>query len=154
MLLTFGLETFDQFWPDAEKIFPLHWADLALDQAEIPPDADNKGYEGMYDKGFLKLMAARDGKMLVGYYMAIIVSHHMHYKSSGPASTTDMFYLLRSHRRGGAGAMLLLAAEDMLRSFGVRKAAIATKIHQDQGKLFLALGWRPSDMVYTKLLVR
>lgn len=151
MSVSFQRETWRDFYPDAQQIFPIHFRELSLHQDEIPAGCDSEIYETLEDKGFLLVITARDGRKLVGYYVGMVFDHHPHNKDAGRVSTTDMFYMLPEYRTGN-GAKLLISAEIHLRKFGVRKAAISTKLKQDHRKLFEALGWEATDIVFHKLL--
>lgn len=150
-MITFQTEEVKDWFSDAEEIFPVHWEDLALDRDRIPMCMNRDVYEMMEERSLLLTVTARDGKKLIGYYIAVLMNHP-HYKHAGLMAATDMFYILRSHRSGGCGAKLLLRAEQALKQRGVVKASIGTKLHQDQDELLTALGWSPTDRVYSKLL--
>lgn len=150
-MLTFSSENWASFSKDAISIFPIHWEELALDREKIPIGMDLGKYADLERNGVLNVVAVRDDGKLIGYHMALIVTHP-HYKDAGLMATTDMFYILPEHRKAGVGAKLIMAAESSLRERGVVKAFIGTKLHQSHEKLLEALGWKPTDMVFSKLL--
>lgn len=130
----------------------MHYDELALHKEAMPMGLDGALYLELERLGRLLVVAARRGRELVGYYVAIIIDHHPHNKTGGKVSTCDMFYLLPECRRGGAGARLLMAAERELKNRGVVKASMSTKIHFENAELFDALGWEKTDVVRQKLL--
>ena len=99
----------------------------------------------------MQVVSVRKDGELIGYHMGLIVTHP-HYKDAGLMSTTDMFYILPEHRKGGVGAKLIMAVEAAMRERGVVKAFISTKLHQNHTDLFEALGWEPTDTVFSKIL--
>lgn len=113
---------------------------------------DEERYAAGEQQGQVHIVTARDEGKLVGYFIFFVISH-MHYKSSGPMGYVDMYYILKSHRAGGTGAKLLALAESSLKAMrGVSKIYLSCKIHQDHDALFQALGYRPTDRVYTKFI--
>lgn len=151
-MIRFQSEDVHSFLRDGEKIFPLHFKELALNQEKIPLDMDFALYRDLYRKQLLHIVTARTEKEMVGYHLAIVVTHHPHNASAGPYATTDMFYILPEHRKGGTGAKLLIAAEVALTKLGVKRMAISTKLHSSQQKLFEALGWTATDLVFHKVV--
>jgi GNAT superfamily N-acetyltransferase len=150
--MRFQIERWAPFIEEGKEIFPVHFEELALDKEQMPLGMDFAFYQKLEDLGFLHVLTAREGKKLVGYYIAMVFQSHPHNKDAGPVSTTDMFYILPAYRKGGAGAKLLMMAEKTLRERGVKKAAISVKVHQNHGTLLKALGWKETDIVFHKLL--
>ena len=151
-MITYTQERWREFVKDAEPIFALHWREIALDQERIPMGMNGAAYQDIDDKGMLHIVAVRDEGKLIGYHMGMIVTHP-HYKDAGLMATTDLFYILPEYRnRGGIGARMILAVEGFLRERKVVKAFIGTKLHQSHAKLLKAMGWTPTDLVFSKLL--
>lgn len=150
-MILFTTETFEDFWRDAQHIFPVHWKELALDQDKIELGIDADRFSTIGKQGMLHIVTARDDDFMFGYYVAIVMPH-LHYKDSGVMAFTDMYYILPEYRKGGCGAKFLIEVERTLRERGVVKAYISSKLHQDHSALFEALGWRPSDISFVKCL--
>lgn len=148
-MVSFRLEKWVDFFPDAQVIMPLHWQEMALDQAKIPLAVDGKRFQVIDEQGLLHILTARDEGKLVGYYVAIVMPH-LHYKESGDMAFTDMYFILPEYRYGGAGTKLFFAVEQSLRERGVSKAYLSCKVHQDHSALFEAMGWRLTDKSFTK----
>lgn len=136
---------------DAEAIFPEHYAELALDRDKIELDLSYDRYERGDKNGEILIVAARDRGMLVGYFVALTVPH-MHYTSAGRMAYADMYYVLPEYRKAGVGAKLLLAVEIACKAIGIVKIYMTCKVHQDHSRLFQLLGYKPSDLVFTKVL--
>ena len=151
-MITFQKETWDELSRDAsEKIFPEHWRALALDQAEIPLTVDDALYSSCDKKGVLHVVTAREDGSLIGYII-IWVMPHPHYKEFGLQASTDAFFVVPKYRRGGTGARMLMFAEASLKERDVKKVSISVKIHEDHSDVMEALGWKPTDKVFAKLL--
>jgi hypothetical protein len=149
-LISFQLEKWAGFYPDAKPLFDRHWRELALNQAEIPIDCDVERYQQMEDLGILLVLTARSGERLAGYLLSFLMPH-LHYKSSGKMAITDMYFMLPEFRRG-TGAQLFLEWERVLRSRSIKLAMTSCKVHQDHSRLFTRLGWTHSDNTFVKLL--
>lgn len=147
----FQVEKWREFAPDGNKLFHRHWEDLSLDRDKIQLSVDEAQYERMDDLGILHIVTARKEDRLVGYFLAFLMTHP-HYKDAGLMAVTDIYYLLPEERSGGLGLKLLAEVEKSLLARGVTKAYLSCKIHQDHTKLFTHLGWKPSDITFTKLL--
>lgn len=150
-MITFQVEKWKQLIADGQKIFIQHYDELSLEKDRVPLGMDFDLYQSIEDKGNLHVLTCRKDGELIGYYIAIIVNHHPHYKDSGPQSTTDMFYILPQYRNG-CGVKLLIEAARTLTERGVKKAFIGIKLKQDHTELLESLGWTATDKVFTKLL--
>lgn len=141
-------------WPDAlpemERLFPLHWRELAVNQHAIKIDLDREKYANLDRQDMVHLVTARSGTCLIGYAIAFIMPH-MHYKSAGPMAMTDMYFILPEFRHG-AGVKLFREFERSLRARGIRQAITSCKLHQDHTQLFEKLGWTWTDKTFVKLL--
>ena len=150
--LTFQIEPWANLVRDAQPLFKIHYEELALHKDKVPLGMDFQMYQDLENRGMLLVVTVRLSLMVVGYYIAIIIKNHPHNKTAGPVSTTDMFYVSPNYRRGGAGAKLLMFAENALRSRGVTKASLSTKLKFTNQVLLEALGWEATDLVFQKIL--
>jgi GNAT superfamily N-acetyltransferase len=146
------VEPWDRLVRDGKEIFVEHYEELSLEKGRIPLGMDFACYQDLEAKGYLHVLTCRKRGALIGYYNAIMIAHHPHYKDSGKMATCDMFYINKSERTGGAGAKLLIMAAKTLKERGVIKASMSIKLHQDYGELLEKLGWNPTDRVYHKIL--
>jgi GNAT superfamily N-acetyltransferase len=137
---------------EIEEISPLHWKELALDQLLFKPDLDHERYLAMDAMGAMHIVTARDGAKLVGYIICFVMPH-FHYKSSGLTALADMYYILHEYRKGGLGVRMFKEMERGLKERGVIRAHMSCKVHEDHTRLFQAMGWRLTDLTFSKLLV-
>ena len=152
-MIAFAVEPYEHVLRDGQGIFKVHYDELALHKEQIPMGLDHDLYLQLEERGVLVTITARVDGNLVGYFLALVVSHHPHNKDAGPASTTDMFYILPAYRTGGIGTKLLMFAEQVLRDRGVAKATLSTKVKFSNRELLEALGWEHTDVVFQKVLV-
>jgi hypothetical protein len=143
-------ESWESFYRDAEKIFPLHWKELALNQEKIKIDVDYEGYVNLEKLGRLLVVTARNDGKLCGYIIAFLM-HHLHYKSAGTMALTDMYYVTPD-ARNGIGIALFAAFEGELKNRDVKLAMTSCKVHQDHQEVFERMGWTFSDKTFMKYL--
>lgn len=150
--VVFAVERWATFYPDALALFPLHWQEVALHQAEIPLDMDIERYAMFDEAGILHIVTARHAGRLVGYFTALCLGH-LHYKSTLHAMV-DLYYLLPLWRRGTVALRLFGAAHRTLKARGVVKVASGTKLHAglDMSKLFTFMGYHKTEHLFTRLL--
>jgi len=149
-MITFQEEKFAPFFADGQGLFPLHHAELALNQDKIRMDLDAEHYQKLEDAGMLFVLTARVNGKLIGYLVAFPMTH-LHYKSAGLMALTDMYYLHPDWRKG-IGAKLFAEFEKRMRARGVVQIMTGCKRHQDHSKLLEILGWTNSDLTFIKVL--
>jgi GNAT superfamily N-acetyltransferase len=149
-MLTFQVEKFAQFELDLRPIIPLHYEELALNKDRIKLDLDFRRYERIEQERQMLIATVRDDGRLVGYSVELVLPH-LHYQNAGLMAWTDIYFVLPQYRNG-TGARLIAFAERKLRELGVVKSYRSCKAHQDHTRLFEAMGYRHSDLVFTKML--
>lgn len=149
MSLTFQVERWGDFYPDAKGLMQRHWEEIALDRERIPLALDEPRYESMDAAGILHVLTVREDGGLVGYFIAFILPH-VHYSTSGKMAFTDIYFMMSECRKGTNGFQLFAEAEKSLVAAGVSKIYLSTKVHRDCGKIFESLGFTLTDRVFTK----
>lgn len=153
MPVTFQVEPYSEMceeWLDG-PISKEHWQEIAMDKDEIELAVSRETYKDMETKGILHCLTVRDEGKLVGYYIAIVMVHP-HYSTFGPMAMTDIYYLAPEYRCGTTAFQMMQEVEDTLRLRGVKKIYTSCKVHKDLSPFFLKLGWRPTDVCFTKLV--
>lgn len=148
-MLTFQVERWADFWRDCQELTPIHWKEAALDQDKISLSIKPENYQICDESGILHIVTVRDGEKMVGYFVANVVVHP-HYKEAGLMAFTDMYFVHPDYRKGGTGVKLILEVERTLKARGVVKAYISTKVHENKSAMLTGLGWKPSDLSFTK----
>lgn len=151
MSLTFQVEPWSRFCVDADALMDRHWQESALDREKFPRALSAGVYSEADRAGSLCILTARRDGKICGYYISTIVAHP-HYAGSGRMAFTDIYFLAPEERKAGLGIRLIIEAEQAMRERGAVKAYASTKIHQDLSPLFVGLGWKPTDITFTKLL--
>ncbi|HWH60178.1 MAG TPA: GNAT family N-acetyltransferase [Terriglobales bacterium] len=150
-MLTFKVEKWDEFYPDAKELFPLHWREIALWQDKYGPDIDTERYKQLSDLGILFILTVRCDVKLVGYLVALLMPH-LHYKSAGTMALIDLYYV-RPDYRSGTGTRMFMRFESEMRKCGVVQLLGSCKVHLDHSKLFQAMGWQHTDHTFSKPLI-
>ena len=149
-MVSIQVERWAEFYPDSKQVFPEHWRELALHQADIQLSIDEEKYANLDRLDILLIVTARDEGRLVGYYLWFLMPHP-HYAASGPMGLTDMYFVLPAYR-SGTGAKLFMASEQELRRRGILKAITSCKVHENHTDFLELLGWELSDFTFVKLL--
>lgn len=149
-MLTYQVETWWKVKREIGPLWELHWREIAGDQDTIPLDPDWTFYDGASELGKLLIVTARDGDKLVGYVFALITTH-THYRST-LHGFYDLFWLDPAYRKGWTGYRLMKEAEKAMKAKGVVKAFGQTKIWHDVSVIYLRLGWKPVEILYSKML--
>lgn len=154
---SYGWEAFDDLIAGGfRQLSEMHYYEVALDQEAIPLDIDWRKYFALEAAGILKCWTVRVEGRLVGYVLWFVTGH-IHYRSSVHA-LCDVFYLDPDYRQGRIGIEMFKTCEQALKAdFDVKRAHCFEKLHLRRkqatiGDIFLRLGWRLTEAVYTKLL--
>jgi hypothetical protein len=147
----FQVEKWSDALPELRPLFRLLWDDVAVDKDKFTAECDEAKYAELEKIGMLHLVTARSGGELVGYFL-MFLTPNAHYKGAGVMGFTDMYYMKPSFRKGNAGIKMFSFMEQTLKEKGVVKAYTSHKLHRDRGEMFEFLGWKATDMVYSKCL--
>ena len=132
-------------------VFLAHYDEIALDKERMPLHPAWKQYVNLEYAGVLHVLTARDAGRLVGYHFSLVYPH-LHY-ADVLCSFSDMFYLEKGYRAGGWGYIkFFLANEDMLRTLGVKKMFVMTKIHKSMVAVMKRLKYTAIEYINSKWL--
>lgn len=141
-------------WRDIKvEMMPLlvrHWYEVALNHEDVPLDIDEGKYDEMDAKWMLQIVTVRRDRVLIGYHVAIIMSH-LHYKST-LHGITDVYFIAPEYRHGITAMRMFQVVETKLAACGVKKMVTGVKLHLDQGPLFERLGYRAVERQYSKII--
>jgi hypothetical protein len=150
--IKFQVEKWSNCIDELRPLFDDLWNDVGVDKDRFKAKCDESKYKALEEVGALCLTTARmDGK-IVGYYAALILPNP-HYFGQGLMVYTDMYYLRDEYRKGFWGIKLFQFSEKVWREKGAVKAYSSHKIHRDRSKLFKWLGWKSTDIIYSKVLL-
>lgn len=145
--VSFQEESWGEYYPDAQALWPGHYAELAGDR-RMPMGPDVAFYTLCEEVGSLLILTARAKGELIGYCL-ILVKPHPHYKSV-LCGFEDSYWLKPEWRRGRTGVSLIKEAERLAKARGAKRLFFMTKLSKPLGKLFEYLGYTQTDVVYSK----
>ncbi len=112
-------------------------------------DLDMETLNSMAESGLLHVTTARTPE-LIGYIVNIILPRHLNFKAKHAGQLA--WYVEAQHRKGGIGLNLLKTSEELLKAQGVAFLSASHTINLDASPLFTRLGWKQTEMNYTKVL--
>lgn len=145
---TFVTESMAQCLPELEKLFPEHWAELALDKDQFPLNPQYAVYAHREEQGELLCMVGRDNGGIVAYFVGF-VAPGMHYQTC-LTLTMDIFWVKPEYRGKSLGIRLFRAVEAEAERRGVNRMFVGSKLHKDASWLFQKLGYKPVETYYSK----
>lgn len=126
-----------------------HYEELSSDKDLYELNPRWEDYEHLELLNLLRLFTVRtDEGVLVGYLLATLqpAPHH----NDTLFSHAHAMFLRKSFRKGFTGINLIKFAEDCLKSDGVDKMFITTKVKSDFPQLMKRLGYSPDEITYSK----
>lgn len=148
-MLSAQVESYSVCLEELKAVYPQHWRELAVDQ-DIPLEPNYPAYIALDEAKCLLLVTLRDGAKLAAYFIGFLFPE-MHYVGC-LACTGDIFYVLPEYRNGFAGVKLFRAVEKVLRTRGVQRWHVTSKLHMDSGALLRRMGFTAVEMHYSKRL--
>jgi len=147
-MITAQVESLTEHLEELKPLFPRHWAELALNQEDVPLDPQYEIYLKRDALGEVLLVTLRDLGALVGYFVGFIAPG-LHYKTC-LTCTMDIFYVWPEARGHGGGIKLFKAVEQELKHRGVQRLFAGSKCHKDASWLFERLGYEKVEVYYSK----
>lgn len=148
---TFHVERPQDVWEAMRPLMQMHWEEVAF-YRDMPLNVDYGRYVDYYQRGALRIYAARIQTMLVGYSI-FLLTHPPHYKSSFEAHQ-DTLFVHPDHRRGGTAVKLMEFSEDDLALEGVEIIRLHVKAAHDPAAFLRRMGYSLEDHLYSKRLNR
>jgi ribosomal protein S18 acetylase RimI-like enzyme len=112
-------------------------------------DLDMDSLNQMAENGLLHVTTARNPE-IVGYIVNVVLPRHMNFKAKHAGQLG--WYVHPDYRKGGIGLNLLKTSEELLKAQGVAFLSASHTINLDASPLFHRLGWKQTEMSYTKVI--
>jgi hypothetical protein len=148
--ITYQVERWNSIVREFDPFIEPHWKELGLDHIDVPVALDYPSYEKLDNDGHLHVVTVRDNGKLIGYHISLI-RNMLHYANTLHA-IVDLYYLKQEYRKSKIGVEMFQFAEDKFKELGVIKIINGSKIHLLHDKLFLGLGFKPTEIIYTKII--
>ncbi len=135
-----------------DEILVEHWKELALNQDKVPLDPIWDVYKAFEAEGqFICMVMRTPAGEIAGYFWGFIMPA-LHYRTCLTCNM-DIFFI-RPKFRGNLmlGRRLFKAVESELRSRGVDRWFVGSKLHKDASRLFESLQFEKVETSYSKWL--
>lgn len=149
-MITCSVESLVDVLPEMKTLFGGHWEELALDKQAVPLDPQYEVYLERERLGQTLVIVMRENGVVIGYWVGFIAPG-LHYRTCLTA-TMDIFYIKPEARGGSKALKMFRFVEKELVRRGVQRWFMGSKLHKDVGRLFAALGMKPIETYYSKLL--
>jgi GNAT superfamily N-acetyltransferase len=148
--LTFKLEKLDEVRWEMEPMLIAHWAETAMYKDKVPYAPAWDKYYNLENAGVLKIVTARLGDRLIGYFVATLLPN-MHYSDTLYA-LNDILYIDPAYRNAGNGTAMLVAAEQIFKGLGAQVITVHMKVYAPFDGICKALDWDYTERIYTKYI--
>jgi hypothetical protein len=148
--ITYQVEPLVGILEELKPILQAHWEEIALYKDKIPLDPDYDKYLELNESGAIRVVTARDGEKLIGYFISTI-QPHLHYQQDIYA-INDILYLDETYRGSDTALGLFMFAEEDLKALGVSVMIISMKVAKPFDALCEALGHTCVERTYSKYI--
>lgn len=146
-MITIQQERLTERLEELKPLFPVHWAELALDQDKVPLDPEYSIYLERDRRGEVLFVTAREDAAIVGYYVGF-VAPGLHYRTC-LTLIGDIWYVTPGARGAALGASLFKEVQRLAKARGVARMFTGTKLHKDAGFLLEQLGHSEVERYYS-----
>lgn len=146
-MITAQTERWGDCLPELKALFPAHWEELALNKDKVPLSPDYATYARVEAAGELFLATLREDGRLAGYFVGI-VAPGLHY-STCLTCILDLFWVHPKARGHTAELRLFRHVRSELEERGVQRWIAGSKLHNDCGRLYEALGFEQTEKIYS-----
>lgn len=146
-MITAQVESLTERLEEMKPLFPEHYRELALNQADVPLDPQYWIYLERDKRGEVMLITLRDAGKLAGYFVGF-VAPGLHYQTC-LTLTMDIYYVWPSYRGNGAGFTLFKEVEKEAKRRGINRMFVGSKLHKDTSWLFEKLGYTEVERYYS-----
>jgi GNAT superfamily N-acetyltransferase len=148
-MITYQVEKYEDCIGEIKPSLNEHYEELSVTKT-FPLDPDWDAYVRLSEAGSLKVITCRKDGVIVGY-MFFLLHYNLHYRTMLTA-IEDLYYLRKEERKGRVGIKLFKYAEEYLKSIGVNRVLLGTKVHLDNSRLFEYLGYSFVEKMHSKMI--
>jgi len=148
-MITYQVEEYENCIEEIKLHYKDHYEELSVTK-DFPLDPDWEAYIKLAKTGSLRVITCRKDGELIGY-IYFLLHYNLHYRTMLVA-LEDLYYLKKEERKGRTGIKMFKFAEEYLKSAGVHRVILGTKVHQDNSRLFEYLGYTFFEKLHSKML--
>ena len=145
----FAREPVHALWPELAVLVIAAYREVGMDQ-DVPLNPDAAGYEGLEAAGILRCYTVRVGDLLIG--LAVFCLCDSPHRRGFFTASHDLLYITPTHRSLPLAMSFLRFTEAQLKFDGARLIVQSTKHAKPYGPLLDRMGYRPTDVLYSKRL--
>jgi len=151
-MATFQQESLEQAWPDAQRLFALHYEELTFGKERVKLAPDTGRYKALERDGGLMVFTARDDDGAMAGYAVFFLTSHIHYRLNLFA-VNDVFYIDPERRSDPWLGFRFIKFLDRHLSAISEIDAIKwhTKVHREFGPILHRLGYVPEETIWAKV---
>lgn len=144
------VESFTERLEELQPLLAAHWEKLAEDRDSVSLAPQYDAYLKLDAAGRIVFVTLRDDGILVGYWVALI-QPGFHYKHCLEAHM-DVWNVLPAYESGTGILILMREVEREYKRRGVQRAFAGEKLQRPCGRLYKAFGYRPVQVVHSKMM--
>ena len=143
-MITFQEETYETLMlhPEFKKLTEANWKETGVLNPKHKLCLNLEVYKNLEIQKLLVLFSVKEGSILVGYFMGIIVPHQYYYNTT--IAQSDAFFILSEYRRGLIGYKFLKYVVKNLK-IKVNIILFNTNVKRNLSKLLIRLGFKLAD---------
>jgi hypothetical protein len=149
-MITYEVEEYEECIAEIRLHIDEHYKELSVTKSNFPLDPDWETYSRLAKERCLRVITCRKDGVLIGYIF-FLLHYNLHYRTMFVA-LEDLYYLKKEERKGRTGINMFKYAEQYLKSVGVHRVIMGTKVHQDNSRLFEYLGYTFFEKLHSKML--
>ncbi len=149
-MISYNIEKFEEYEEEIKPLLEKHWEEVAVNKDKIKLNPAYDSYRRLDDVGALHSVVVRDGSTLIGYYISFI-QPHLHYRDHKFA-LNDILYLDPAYRKTEAAVKMFEKAEEDLKARGVSVMGLHVKVTNRFDTLCDHLGFKKTEIMYSKFL--
>jgi hypothetical protein len=149
-MIVCNVEPYLDCLPEIKVHLNEHYEELSVTKGNFPLDPNWETYIRLAEEGSLRVITCRKDGELIGYIL-FLLHYNLHYRTMLVA-LEDLYYLKKEERKGRTGINMFKYAEQYLKSAGVNRVIMGTKVHLDNSRLFEYLGYTFFEKLHSKML--
>lgn len=150
MSISYGFESWKDFWRDAEAIVYNEHQPETNRQSEYSGPFAVEMYEALDATSCLDILVARDGPYIVGYHVAMVLPAP--HGTDTLCGFTSFYFVRRAYRGQGIGSELFERSAANMKGRGVARIFTPSRAHSPHTNQLKRLGWQDYEVTLMRKL--